>query len=104
RYYADDLGFSAREMVWEDTYSNKLTSDFKGLVVQVIKPQSPAASAKLAPGDIITQFNSAPITDLSGFEKDYKAYRQDKPKDAIVLVVLRSDQSTQTIRIEPPQQ
>jgi serine protease Do len=104
RFYADDLGFSAREMVWEDTYVRKLPSDFKGLVVNVIKPQSPAMTAKLEPNDVITQFNSAPITDLASFEKDYKAYRQDKPKDAIVLVVLRSDQSTQTIRIEPPQQ
>jgi len=104
RYYAEDLGFSAREMVFEDTYVRKLPPDYKGLVVSIIKPQSPAATAKLEPNDVITQFNSQPITDLATFEKDYQEFRKDKPKEAIVLVVLRSDQSTQTIRIEPPQQ
>jgi serine protease Do len=104
RYYADDLGFSAREIVFEDTYVRKLAADYKGLVVSMIKPQSPAATAKLEPNDVITQFNAEPITDLEKFKKDYQEFRKDKPKEAIVLVVLRSDQSTQTIRIEPPQQ
>jgi serine protease Do len=104
RYYADDLGFSVREMVFEDTYFRKLPADYKGLVVSIIKPQSPAATGKLEPNDVITQFNNQPITDLAAFEKEYQAFRKDKPKDAIVLVVLRTDASTQTIRIEPPQQ
>ncbi len=104
RYYADDLGFSAREMVFEDTYMRKLAPDYKGLVVSIIKPQSPAATGKLLPNDLITQFNSQPITTLDQFKTDYKAFRKEKPKEAIVLVVLREDQSTQTIRIEPPQQ
>ena len=104
RYYADDLGFSAREMVFEDTYVRKLSADYKGLVVSIIKPQSAAATAKLEPNDVITQFNSEPVKNLDQFKTDYQKFRKDKPKDAIVLVVLRPDQSTQTIRIEPPQQ
>lgn len=104
RYYADDLGFSVRQMVWEDTYVRKLPADFKGLVVSLIKPQGPAANAKLEGNDVITQFNSEPVTSLDQFEKDYKAFRKDKPKEAIVLVVLKPDASNQTIRIEPPQQ
>jgi len=104
RYYAEDLGFCAREMVFEDTYVRKLPEDYKGLVVSIIKPSSPAATAKLEPNDVITQFNTETITDLDAFKKQYEAFRKEKPKEAIVLVVLRSDQSTQTIRIEPPQQ
>ena len=91
-------------MVLEDAYVRKLPLDYKGLVVSIIKPQSPAATAKLEPNDLITQFNNEPITDLATFKKDYQEFRKDKPKEAIVLVVLRSDQSTQTIRIEAPQQ
>jgi S1-C subfamily serine protease len=104
RFWADDLGFSARELVFEDTYVRKLPPDYKGLVVSMIKPSSPAASAKLENNDVITQFNAQPVTTLDQFQSDYKQYRKDKPKDAVVLVVLRADQSTQTIRIEPPQQ
>jgi serine protease Do len=104
RFWADDLGFSARELVFEDTYVRKLPPDYKGLVVSMIKPASPAASAKLENNDVITQFNAQPVTTLDQFQNDYKQYRKDKPKDAVVLVVLRADQSTQTIRIEPPQQ
>lgn len=104
RYYADDLGFGARELVFEDTYVRKLPPDYKGLVVSIIKPQSPALTAKLEQNDVITTLNGQPVTDLEAFKSEYKAFRKDKPKEAIVLVVLRSDQSTQTIRIEPPQQ
>jgi S1-C subfamily serine protease len=75
----------------------------KGLVVSVIKPNSAAASAKLAREDIITQFNNQTIDNIDQFEKDYKAFRQEKPKDAIVAVVMKRDGTTQTIRIEPPQ-
>jgi serine protease Do len=104
RYYADDLGFCAREMVFEDTYVRKLPMSYKGLVVSIIKPQSAAATAKLEPNDVITQFNSEPIKDLEQFKAEYRKFRKEKPKEAIVLVVLRPDQSTQTIRIEPPQE
>ena len=76
-------------MVFDDTYVRKLPPDYKGLVVSMIKAQSPAATAKLEMGDVITQFNNEPITDLASFEKDVKAFRQDKPKEALVLVVLR---------------
>jgi serine protease Do len=102
RFYADDLGFSAREIVFEDTYVRKQPPDLKGVVISLIKPQSAAATAKLQINDLVTQFNNTPITDLDQFEKDYKAFRKEKPNDAIVLVVLRPDGTNQTIRIEPP--
>jgi serine protease Do len=104
RFWAEDMGFSAREMVFDDTYFRKLPADTKGLVVSLIKPSSPASTGKLESNDIITQFNNEPVTDLDKFETDYKAFRKDKPKEAIVLVVLKPDASTQTVRIEPPQQ
>src|SRR5207302_5628448 len=62
RYYAEDLGFSAREMVFEDTYLRKLAPDYKGLIVSVIKPQSAAANDKLEPNYVMTQFNPQPIS------------------------------------------
>ena len=52
--------------------------------------------------DLITEMNGDPVAGLEQFRKAYEAFRKERPRDAIVLVVLR-DGSTQTIRIEPPQ-
>jgi serine protease Do len=102
RYFAEDLGFGVREMVFMDTYVRKLAPDAKGVVVSIIKPQSSAAAAKLQGNDLITEMNGEPVENLEQFKTALEAIRKDKPRDALVLVVLR-DANTQTIRIEPPQ-
>ena len=102
RYYAEDLGFGVREIVFMDTYVRKLQPDAKGVVVSIIKPQSSAAAAKLQGNDLITEMNGEVVENLEQFKKSYEALRKDKPREALVLVVLREG-TTQTIRIEPPQ-
>jgi serine protease Do len=103
RFYADDLGFGAREVTFDDTYRRKKPADFPGVVVTVLKPAGAAQSAKLMRDDLITNLNNEPVTTLDAFKHDYQALRDDKPKDAIILVVMKPDGTTQTIRIEPPQ-
>jgi S1-C subfamily serine protease len=103
RFYADDLGFGVREVTFDDTYRRKKPTNFPGVVVTVLKPAGSAQSAKLAAEDMITDLNNSPVTTLDGFEHDYQALRDDKPKDAVILVVMKPDGTTQTIRIEPPQ-
>ena len=102
RYYAEDLGFGVREMVFMDTYVRKLQPDAKGVVVAIIKPQSSAAAAKLQGNDLITEMNGQPVENLEQFKKAFEEIRKEKAKEALVLVVLREG-TTQTIRIEPPQ-
>jgi serine protease Do len=102
RWYAEDLGFSAREVVFTDTYVRRLKPDAKGVVVAMIRPQSAAESARLQMNDMITELNREPVTDVDAFRKKYEAFRKSKPKEAVVMVVLREG-NTQTIRIEPPQ-
>jgi serine protease Do len=102
RFYAEDLGFGVREIVFMDTYVRKLQPDARGVVVAVIKPQSSAAAAKLQGNDLITEMNGEPVENIEQFKKSLEAIRKDKPREALVLVVLR-DGTTQTIRIEPPQ-
>jgi S1-C subfamily serine protease len=102
RWYAEDLGFSSREVVFMDTYARHLKADAKGVIVAMIRPQSAAANARLQMNDMITELNREPVTDVDQFRKVYEAFRKDKPKEAVVMVVLREGQ-TQTIRIEPPQ-
>ena len=102
RWYDEDLGFGVREMVFMDTYARKLPQETKGVVVSIVKPQSAVAAAKLGSNDLITELNGANVTDLEQFKKSFETIRKEKPKEAIVLVVLREG-NTQTIRIEPPQ-
>lgn len=102
RYFAEDLGFVARELVFNDTYSLKLPADQKGVLVAVIRPQSAAQNAGLQRGDIVLRVNNQPVTDVEQFEALYKKVRKDKPRDAVVVVVQRRT-GEDTIRIEPPQ-
>ncbi len=102
RFFAEDLGFVVRELVFLDMYARKLPADFKGVEVDVERPQSNAVSGGLRRGDIIISMNNVPVSDVGEFEKSYKALRKDHPHDPLVLVVQRQNRED-TIRIEPPQ-
>jgi serine protease Do len=91
-----------REIVFVDTYARKLAPDAKGVVVSQIKPQSSAASAKIQREDLIAELNGQPVENIEDFQKRYESFRKEKPREAVVLVVLREG-NTQVIRIEPPQ-
>lgn len=107
RYYAEDLGFGVREMVFQDTYSRRLPADSKGVVVSLIKPQSNAQSGGLQGNssprsDVIISLNGEQVTDIKQFQSAYEKIRKDKPKEPVVLVVQREGREN-TVRIEPPQ-
>lgn len=103
RFYAEDLGFTARDSVFEDRYLRKLPLDSTGVVVAFIRPQSAAQAAQLAPNDFIQLINQTPIKDVKQFQEVYETFRKEKPRDAVVLEVLRGG-NTQIIRIEPPRE
>lgn len=107
RYYAEDLGFGVREMVFNDTYARRLAADAKGVVVSLTKPQGAAQSGGLQGNgsprsDVIITLNGQPISDLEQFKTAYKTLRKDKPKEAVIFVVRREGRED-TVRIEPPQ-
>ncbi|HSI34953.1 MAG TPA: PDZ domain-containing protein [Tepidisphaeraceae bacterium] len=102
RFYAEDLGFTAREVVFDDTYRRKLSADQKGVVIALIKPSSAAQSGKLERNDLVTKINGTAVTDVDQFKTAYQALRKDKPREAIVLEAIRGG-SDEIIRIEPPQ-
>jgi serine protease Do len=101
RYFAEDLGFTAREIVFDDTYRRKLPADQKGVVVALVKPSSSAMTGKLERGDLITKLNQTPVTDVDQFKKEYQAFRKDKPREAVVIEAIRNG-NDEIIRIEPP--
>jgi S1-C subfamily serine protease len=96
------LGFSAREMVFADTYARRLAKDAGGVLIALVRPQSAAASGGLRHEDVVTDLNGQSVKDLADFQKKYEELRKNKPHEAVVMVVLREG-NTQTIRIEPPQ-
>ena len=102
RWYAEDLGFSVREMVFMDAYQRRLGPEAKGVVVSLIRPQSAAQSGRLRNNDLITELNREPVTDLDQFRKAYESFRKENPREAVVMVVQREG-NTEVIRIEPPQ-
>jgi serine protease Do len=102
RYFADDLGYAVRDAVFVDTYARHLPADAKGVVVAVIRPQSSAETGGLQFNDFIQRLNGEPVTDVAAFQTAYEQLRKDKPKESVVLVVLREGRED-TIRIEPPQ-
>jgi serine protease Do len=102
RWFAEDLGFSAREMLFMDTYAKRLEPDAKGVIVSLIRPQSAAQTGGLQNEDLITELNRQPVTDLEQFKKAYQEFRKASPREAVVMVVQRGA-NTKVIRIEPPQ-
>lgn len=102
RYYAEDLGFTARQIVFDDTYMRKLPADQKGVVIALVKPAGAAQAGKLQRGDLITKLNQTAITDVDQFKTAYQDARKTKPKEAVVLEAIRGG-NDEIIRIEPPQ-
>lgn len=102
RFFADDLGFSVRDVVFYDTYNMHLPADTKGVMVALLRPQGAAQSGGLHNNDLITRLDNEPVVNVEQFQKTYTDLRKQKPKEAIVLEVHR-DNRENTIRIEPPQ-
>ncbi len=102
RWFADDLGFAVRDVVFIDTYARKLAADARGVIVALTRPQGSAESGGLHHNDLIQRLNGQPVTNVDEFQKSYEALRKDRPREAVVLVVLREGRED-TIRIEPPQ-
>lgn len=102
RFWAEDLGFATRDLVFADRYGLKLAKDATGVIVSLMRPQSAAQTGGLHMNDVVTKLDNEPVTDVDQFKKSYEELRKDKPKEAIVLEVRRGDREN-TVRIEPPQ-
>ena len=85
-----------------DKYARHLADDATGVIVAVLRPQGSAESGGLHNGDMIQRLNGEVVTNVDDFQKSYEQLRKDKPKQSVVLVVLREGHDN-TVRIEPPQ-
>src|SRR5690606_4134389 len=101
RWYAEDLGYSVRELVFADRYVRNLPADTPGVAVAFIREQSAAAAAGLRMNDLIRKLNQNDVQGLADFREAYEAFRESNPNDPVVLEVLRGSE-TAILRIEPP--
>jgi serine protease Do len=102
RYFAEDMGFAVRNSVFADTYTRHLPADAKGVIVAILRPQSAAEAGGLHGGDMVQRLNGEIVDNVDDFQTSYEQIRKDKPKENIVLVVLREGREN-TIKIEAPQ-
>lgn len=102
RFYAEDLGFTVRDMVFQDRYARRLEDNAGGVVVTFVKPQGNAQAGGLARNDVITKINQTDVTTVTPFKDVYEAFRKATAKESVVLEVLRGT-DTQIVRIQPPQ-
>jgi serine protease Do len=102
RFYAEDLGYTVRDMVFQDRYSRRLEEDAGGAVVTFVKPQGNAQAGGLQRNDVITKINQTDVTNVAQFKQAYEDFRKASPKESVVLEVLRGV-DTQIVRIQPPQ-
>jgi serine protease Do len=65
---SEKLGLSLQELTPELAKQLGVQSD-KGVVVTEVKPDSPAAQAGLAPGDVIREVNRMPVQELQDVER-----------------------------------
>jgi serine protease Do len=102
RFYAEDLGFTVRDMVFQDRYARRLEENAGGVVVTFVKPQGNAQAGGLQRNDVITKINQTDVTKVDPFKTVYETFRKESAKESVVLEVLRGT-DTQIVRIQPPQ-
>ena len=102
RWYAEDLGFSVRELVFADRYARNLPQDTPGVAVAFVREQSNAAAAQMRPNDLVRKVNQTVVEDLEQFKTAYQEFREASPSEPVVLEVQRGSE-TNILRIEVPQ-
>lgn len=75
------LGLVVEEMTEEMMRSVKV----KGVVITEVMPDSPAAVAGLAPGDILVQLGFDEVTSIKGYRKIEKSLPKNKPQPIRVI-------------------
>ncbi|MBI2516442.1 MAG: PDZ domain-containing protein [Opitutae bacterium] len=100
RRYFDRLGFTAREFLSLDSIVHRSKpAERSGVVVNFLKPNSPAATAGLRPDDWIREIDGAEVKDFPAAIEKLGAIEADKTRREFVLLASRSGE-TQVLRIK----
>ena len=103
RYVSRELGMLLRERVRLDRYIGETpAADTQGMQVLAVGPESPAAAAGLAAGDIVTSVDGQPVQSAVVLRQIVETHLAERPGEAILLLVRRGGQEPQAISITPP--
>ncbi len=86
-------GFIARSLKSEDVDQGKLPKDVKGVILVSVADKSPASVIGLKPGDIVTEVNDKPVTNI----KDFYAAVNDPAAKKLAFTVNRDGESVSTL-------
>jgi S1-C subfamily serine protease len=90
------LGVSADRLVPAAATELRLPADTRGVLINEVEPDSPAANAGLAPGDVIVAVNGQPILDFDNLRLNVA---NNKPGEQIRLDVLRPGGERATLEV-----
>lgn len=99
RRYFERLGITLREFVLFDSVSRRMNDqDAKGVIANFVKPNSPANTAGLRPGDLIQEIDGQPSADYAQAIQLLDAIEKDESRSEFVLLISRETE-TQVIRV-----
>jgi serine protease Do len=87
---SSDLGLSVAPLTADKAKQYNLDEGEKGVVVTDVDDGSPAAVAELHPGDLITEVDRQPITNVNEFRD---ALAKAKDKESVLMLVKRESAS-----------
>jgi serine protease Do len=94
RYFHQNLGMLLRETVMLDQFvSENIPSDAEGLICEAVAQGGPAAQADLQRGDLVTEINGQPVTEVSQVKEIIGNLLSQSPPSDIVLTVRRGEAS-----------
>lgn len=100
RRYFDRFGFTVREFLSLDSILNRTKpAERGGVVVNFLKPNSPAATAGLHPDDWIREIDGLEVKDFTAAVEKLAAIEADKARREFVLLASRGGE-TQVLRIK----
>jgi len=92
------LGIAVSDLTPEMRQQTNAPDQLKGVVVQSVRPASPAEDAGLQPGDIILEVDRKPATSASDFVSEVHGSPADK--DLLLLVWSRGNASYRTVHVD----
>jgi membrane-associated protease RseP (regulator of RpoE activity) len=99
RHYFEDPGFTVREFLLADALQRREDHRLReGVVVNFIRPNSPAAAGEVQPGDWIREVGGQPVGDFSEAVGRIEAMLADEALEEVVLLVQRGSE-TAVLRI-----
>ncbi|MDD3180646.1 MAG: PDZ domain-containing protein [Opitutaceae bacterium] len=100
RKYFDQLGFAVREFLYDDSIENRVRPvESTGLIVHFVKPNSPAASAGLQPGDWVREIDGQEINAYATAVAQLAGIGADRSRKEFVLLVSRGGE-TSVLRVQ----